>query len=53
MKRSLLLLALSGALAVAPSAFAHGGWRHGDTAVVGMVTTGDAAIGLDRCWELL
>ncbi|MCE2775477.1 MAG: hypothetical protein ACO21V_08355 [Limnohabitans sp.] len=29
MKRSLLLLALSGALAVAPSAFAHGGWRHG------------------------
>ncbi len=29
MKRSLLLLALSGALAVAPSAFAHGGWGHG------------------------
>ncbi len=29
MKRSLLLLALSGALATAPSAFAHGGWGHG------------------------
>ena len=29
MKRSLLLLAVSGALSMASPAFAHGGWRHG------------------------
>jgi hypothetical protein len=29
MKRSLLLLAVSGALSLATPAFAHGGWRHG------------------------
>ena len=30
MKRSLLLLALSGVLSLASPAFAHGGWGHGE-----------------------